>query len=103
MAQPDEPEEHAREGDDRDIIAEYVAAHETTEAVEQGKDVNREDIDAAIGGYRALHDYLLAERGAPFEASDAIGPGPRLPSARFIAATQREPVHARSRRRSPAR
>jgi hypothetical protein len=40
----------AREGDDRDIIAEYVAAHETTEAVEQGKDVSREDIDAAIDG-----------------------------------------------------
>jgi hypothetical protein len=55
----------AREGDDRDIIAEYVAAHETTEAVEQGKDVSREDIDAAIDGYRALHDYLLVERGAP--------------------------------------
>jgi len=34
----------AREGDDRDIIAEYVAAHETTQAVEQGKDVTREDI-----------------------------------------------------------
>lgn len=55
----------AREGDDREIVAEYVAAHETTEAVEQGKDVSREDIDAAIDGYRALHDYLLAERGAP--------------------------------------
>ena len=55
----------ASEGDDRDIIAEYVAAHETTQAVEQGKDVSREDIDAAIDGYRALHDYLLAERGAP--------------------------------------
>jgi hypothetical protein len=53
------------EGDDRDIVAEYGAAHETTEAVEQGKDVSREDIDAAIDGYRALHDYLLVERGAP--------------------------------------
>ena len=32
------------EGDDRDIVAEFGAAHETTEAVEQGKDVSREDI-----------------------------------------------------------
>ena len=55
----------AREGDDRDIVTEYVAAHEITEAVEQGRDVSREDIDLAIDGYRALHDYLLAERGAP--------------------------------------
>ena len=55
----------AREGDDRDIVTEYVAAHEITEAVEQGKDVSREDIDLAIDGYRALHDYLLAERAAP--------------------------------------
>ena len=54
-----------REGDDRDMVAEYSAAHEVTEAVEQGKDVGREDIDAAIEGYRALHDYLMAERGAP--------------------------------------
>jgi hypothetical protein len=29
------------------------------------RDVGREDIDAAIEGYRALHDYLMAERGAP--------------------------------------
>jgi hypothetical protein len=53
-----------REGDDRHIVAAYGAAHETNEAVEQRKDVSRGDIDAAIDGYRASHDYLLAERGA---------------------------------------
>jgi hypothetical protein len=54
-----------REGDDRDIVAEYLAAHEITEALEQGKDVPNEDIAAAIEGYRALHDYLIVERAAP--------------------------------------
>ena len=68
----------AGEGDDRDIIAEYVAAHETTEAVEQGKDVSREDIDAAIDGYRALHDYLLrrARRTVGSEHRRRIGTDP---------------------------
>jgi len=43
-----------REGDDSDIVAEYFAAHEITEALEQGKDVSDEDIAAAIEGYRSL-------------------------------------------------
>ncbi len=30
--------------------------------------------------------FPLAERGTPFQATDVIGPGPRLPSARFVAA-----------------
>ena len=30
----------------------------------------------------------MAERGAPFEVSDAVGPGPLLPFARFISARQ---------------
>jgi hypothetical protein len=41
-------------------------------------------------GALAALGFAMAERGAPFEASDAIGPGPPLPSARFIAATQRD-------------
>jgi hypothetical protein len=54
-----------REGDDRDIVAEYLASHEIIEALEQGQDVPDEDIAAAIEGYRALHDYLIVERAAP--------------------------------------
>lgn len=37
-----------REGDKREIVAEYVAAHEVAEAVEQGKDVSSEDIETAM-------------------------------------------------------
>jgi hypothetical protein len=54
-----------REGDDRDIVAEYLAAHEITELLEQGTDVSDEDIATAIEGYRSLHDYLIVERAPP--------------------------------------
>jgi hypothetical protein len=32
--------------------------------------------------------FPMAERGRPFQVSDAIGPGPRLPFARFVSARQ---------------
>jgi hypothetical protein len=56
----------AVEGDDREIIAEFRAARETTRLVESGSDdVSPGDVAAAINGYRAVIEYLLAERGAP--------------------------------------
>ena len=51
-----------REGDDREIVAEFLAAREITQAVEQGEDVELEDVQEAIEHYRSLHDYLLVER-----------------------------------------
>jgi hypothetical protein len=41
--------------------------------------------DLPRGALAAL-GFPMAERGAPFQVSDAIGPGPRLPFARFVAA-----------------
>jgi hypothetical protein len=32
--------------------------------------------------------FPIAERGAPWNATDAVGPGPLLPFARFLAARQ---------------
>jgi len=55
----------AREGDDREIVAEFLSAREITQAVDQGKDVDPEDIREAIEHYRSLHDYLVVERPAP--------------------------------------
>jgi hypothetical protein len=55
----------AREGDDRDVVAEFSAAHEITEAVEAGKDVEKEDVDRAIANYRGLYEFLIVERGTP--------------------------------------
>ena len=53
-------------GDDREIVAEFLAARETTRLVDSGSDgVSPGDVAAAINGYRAVFDYLLAEHGAP--------------------------------------
>jgi len=64
-----------REGDEREIVTEYLAAHEITQAVERGgPNVSPGDVAAAINGFRALFDYLVAERatgelpGAPRRA-----------------------------------
>lgn len=41
-------------------------------------------------GALAALGFAMAERGAPFEATDDVSYGSRLPSARFIAARQRD-------------
>jgi hypothetical protein len=56
----------AREGDDREVVAEFLAAREITRLVEQGsEDVSPGDVAAAVNGYRAIFDFLIAERSAP--------------------------------------
>jgi hypothetical protein len=56
----------AQEGDDREIVAEFLAAREITRLVEAGsEDVSPGDVAAAVNGYRAIFDYLIAERSAP--------------------------------------
>ena len=41
-------------------------------------------------GAEAALGFPMAELGQPFEVSDAVGPGPLLPFARFIAARQHD-------------
>jgi hypothetical protein len=56
----------AREGDDREIVAEFLAARELTRLVDQGSEaVSPGDVAAAVNGYRAIYEYLLVERSAP--------------------------------------
>jgi hypothetical protein len=55
----------AREGDDRDLAAEFLAAREITRLTERDEDVDPGDVAAAVEGYRSLYDYLIVERGAP--------------------------------------
>jgi len=55
----------AREGDDREIVVEFLAAREITRQVEQDEEVDPGDIAAAVEGYRSLYGYLIVERGAP--------------------------------------
>jgi hypothetical protein len=40
------------------------------------------------GGVLQAFGTAMAERGAPFQATDVLGPGPALPGTRFIAARQ---------------
>jgi hypothetical protein len=53
----------AVEGDEREIVDEFRAAHEITSAVERGSEgISPGDVAAAINGYRAVFDSLVAER-----------------------------------------
>jgi hypothetical protein len=54
-----------REGDDREIVAEFLAAREITRQIEADKEVDPGDVAAAVEGYRSLYEYLITERGAP--------------------------------------
>jgi hypothetical protein len=52
-----------REGEEREIVAEFVAAREIKEAYERGSDdLSPGDIAAAVNGYRAIFDYLVSSR-----------------------------------------
>ena len=56
----------AQEGDDREIVAEFLAAREIKRLVDEGnEDVSPGDVAAAVNGYRAIFEYLIAERSAP--------------------------------------
>jgi hypothetical protein len=53
----------AREGDDREVVAEFQSAHETTQLLRDDPDaVSPGDVAEAVNGYRAIYDYLLEER-----------------------------------------
>jgi hypothetical protein len=53
----------AREGDDREVVAEFQAARDTTQLLRDNPDVvSPGDVAEAVNGYRAIYDYLLEER-----------------------------------------
>jgi hypothetical protein len=54
-----------RAGDEREVVAEYLAAHEIMQAVERGsEEISPGDVAAAINGFRAVFDYVIANRSA---------------------------------------
>jgi hypothetical protein len=54
-----------REGDEREVVTEFLAAREITEAAERGaEEISLGDVAAAINGYRAVFDYLVANRSS---------------------------------------
>ena len=53
----------ARDGDDREVVAEFLAARDTTLLLNSDPDaVSPGDVAAAVNGYRAIYEYVLAER-----------------------------------------
>ena len=61
-----------REGDEREVVAEFLAAHEITQASERGSDeLSPGDVAAAINGYRAVFDHIVAERATADADLDA--------------------------------
>src|SRR5438067_1695099 len=56
----------AREGDDREVVAEFLAAREITRlAADQADSVSPGDVAAAVNGYRSIYDHLLEEHTPP--------------------------------------
>ncbi|HZS24558.1 MAG TPA: hypothetical protein VFA30_06165 [Gaiellaceae bacterium] len=54
-----------REGEEREVVAEFLAAREIKEAYERGSDgLSAGDVGAAINGYRAIFEYLVENRAA---------------------------------------
>jgi|SRR5690242_16843217 hypothetical protein len=52
-----------RDGDEREVVAEYLAAHELAQAVERDDDnISPGDVAAAINGFRAVFDHLAVTR-----------------------------------------
>jgi len=46
---------------DPEVVAEYDAAHEITEALERGAEgVSPGDVGAAVNGYRAVYEHVVS-------------------------------------------
>jgi hypothetical protein len=59
----DDPVE--RVGDEREVVANFLAAREIKLAVERGADeISPGDVAAAINNYREVYEFLLANRSA---------------------------------------
>ena len=56
-------DEVAVEGEERDVVAEYRAAHAVTQLVERDETPDPGDVAAAVNGYRAIYEYLIDEIG----------------------------------------
>ena len=55
----------AREGDEREVVAEFLAAREITQLAERDDEgVGPGDVAAAINGYRAVFDYVVSNRSS---------------------------------------
>jgi hypothetical protein len=64
-----------REGEEREVVAEFLAAREITQLYERDSDaVGPGDVAAAINGYRAIFEYLVTNRVSDPDLSAADEP-----------------------------
>jgi hypothetical protein len=55
----------AGDGEEREVVAEYLAAHEVAEAVERDSaELSPGDVAAAVSGLRAVYDHVVATRAS---------------------------------------
>ena len=63
------------EGEEREVVAEYLAAHDIVEAAgRSSEELSPGDVAAAINGYRAVAEHLVATRAAAdagFDSADS--------------------------------
>ena len=64
-----------REGDEREVVVEFLAAREITQLADRGENgIGPGDVAAAINGYRAVYDHLVTTRAAadaPLDGAEA--------------------------------
>jgi hypothetical protein len=54
-----------RDGDEREVVSEFLAAREITQLLEKDEgDVGPGDVAAAINGYRAVFDFIVTNRSS---------------------------------------
>jgi hypothetical protein len=55
-----------REGDEREVVSDFLAAREITRLVADSADgISLGDVAAAVNGYREVYEYLIAARSTP--------------------------------------
>ena len=54
----------AREGEEREVVPEYLAAKEVADAARRGASVDPGDVADAVDAYRELYDFLLDDPAA---------------------------------------
>ena len=54
----------APQGEEREVVAEFLAGREVADALRRGEDVDPGDVADAVNAYRELYEFLLDNSGA---------------------------------------
>jgi hypothetical protein len=53
------------EGEDPEIVRNFLAAEDTALRIESGADLEQADVQAALDDLREIYEYVVADRAAP--------------------------------------